>query len=165
MDRTLPCEGRNAGSIPAETTKCYTKYCMTKFFKEYSLYIAWIIAVLGVIGSLYFSEVKGFTPCVLCWYERIALYPLIILLPIGILRRDKNIFWYTFPLASVGFLIALYQNLLYYGIIPEKLAPCVNGISCTTKYINYFGFIGIPLLALIAFTGILLFILIYKKND
>ena len=138
---------------------------MKKFLKDYGLYIAWVMAILGIVGSLYFSEVKGFIPCVLCWYQRIALYPLAILLPIGILRRDKNSFWYTLPLAGIGLLIALYQNLLYYGIIPEKLAPCVNGVSCTTKYINYFGFVGIPLLALVTFTAILLFIIFSKKND
>ena len=138
---------------------------MKKFFKDYGLYIAWVVTILGIVGSLYFSEVKGFIPCILCWYQRIALYPLAILLPIGILRRDKNVFWYTWPLAAVGLLIALYQNLLYYGVIPEKLAPCVNGVSCTTKYINYFGFVSIPLLALVAFVVILLFIIFSKKND
>jgi disulfide bond formation protein DsbB len=113
-------------------------------------YIAWTIALLATIGSLYFSEILKFTPCVLCWWQRICIYPLVIVLLVGIIRKDKNMAYYALPLSIIGAFISFYQNLLYYKIIPEALAPCVSGVSCTTQYINYFGFISIPLLSLIA---------------
>lgn len=120
------------------------------------LYLAWIQAVIATVGSLFFSEIMHFTPCVLCWYQRICMYPLVVLLTVGILRKDKNIGWYVVPLASIGWVIALYHNLLYYNIIPESAAPCISGVSCTTKFIQWFGFVTIPLLSLTAFTVILI---------
>lgn len=128
------------------------------------LYIAWGIALIGTLGSLYFSEIMGFAPCVLCWYQRIALYPLVLLLPIGILRQDKNVFYYAFPLTLFGFFVSFYQVLLQYNVISEKLAPCTLGVSCTTKYINWFGFVTIPLLSFIAFLCILVLLVLGKKK-
>ncbi len=112
-------------------------------------------ALVATLGSLYFSEVLKFPPCVLCWYQRICMYPLILILGAGIVTNDKKVIWYTLPLASVGWIIALYHNLLYYKILPESVAPCVNGVSCTTKFVEYFGFVTIPLLSWIAFSFIL----------
>lgn len=119
------------------------------------LYVAWIQAVIAMAGSLFFSEVMHFTPCVLCWYQRICMYPLVAILTVGILKKDKNVVWYVAPLSGVGWGIALFHNLLYYKILPESAAPCVAGVSCTTKFIQWFGFVTIPLLSLVAFTVIL----------
>src|SRR3989338_9999576 len=112
---------------------------------------AWIQALIGTVGSLFFSEVLGYPPCILCWYQRIALYPLVLILAVAILKNDKKAYQYVLPLTLTGTLISLYQNLLYYKLIPENIQPCQAGISCTTKYIEWFGFITIPLLALLAF--------------
>lgn len=138
---------------------------MKNFLKNNVLYLAWTISFLSVAGSLYFSNVLGFPPCVLCWYQRICMYPLILILGVGIVKKDKNVFMYAWPLASIGWLISLYHNLLYYRIIPESLAPCVNGISCTTKFIQYWGFITVPLLSFAGFTVIIISLIIHYRSN
>jgi disulfide bond formation protein DsbB len=127
------------------------------------LYFAWIQALIAMLGSLYFSEILHFPPCVLCWYQRIAMYPLVLILPIGILARDKKVSIYALPLALAGLGIAFYHSLLYYQILPESLAPCVQGISCTTKYIEWFGFITIPLLSLVSFLTLVIGLIWHHK--
>src|SRR4029078_8798332 len=114
-------------------------------------YLAFVIALSSVLGSLYFSEVLHFLPCVLCWYQRITMYPIVTILIVGILLKDKNLHCYVLPLSIIGALIGLYQNLLVWGVISEALAPCTNGVPCTTLYINWFGFITIPFLSLASF--------------
>lgn len=138
---------------------------MKKFIKEYSAHIAWLIALFALIGSLYYSEVRGFAPCVLCWYQRIAIYPLVLLLPIGILKKDKNIADYALALSIAGLIFSVIQNLLYFKILPEAIAPCTNGVSCTTKYFEYLGFISIPQLALLSLIAITVLMVIYKKQN
>jgi disulfide bond formation protein DsbB len=118
------------------------------------LYAAWLIALGGTLGSLFFGEVMGLPPCTLCWYQRIAMYPLAVLLPIGILLRDARVAHYCLPLVVAGLAIAVYHNLLYYHVIPESLSPCSEGASCTTRQIEWLGFVTIPALALAAFLGI-----------
>jgi disulfide bond formation protein DsbB len=93
-----------------------------KKFKIYRLvsdnahYLIWSLGVASVFGSLYFSEVMNFAPCVLCWYQRILMYPLALILLVGIWKKDKNVDSYVLPFSILGFLIALYHNLLYYNI-------------------------------------------------
>lgn len=116
--------------------------------------LAWLIALTGTLGSLYFSDIRGFVPCLLCWYQRLALYPLVVILPIGIIKKDSNAVVYTLPLAIIGALIAFYQNLLVWHIIPTG-AWCGSLSSCANGYINWLGFITIPLLSLAAFVIII----------
>jgi len=132
---------------------------------KYYLYIAWFQSLLAMLGSLYFSEILKYPPCVLCWYQRIATYPLVFIIPIAILFKDTKIYRYIFTLAIPGLLISIYHNLLYYKIIPDGLSPCSTGVSCTTKYIEYFGFLTIPLLGLIAFAVIIVSTYIYYRNE
>src|SRR6185503_8298121 len=101
--------------------------------KKIVLYIAFLQALIAMLGSLYFSNVLNFPPCILCWYQRICMYPMVLLLGIGIVRQDKKIYTYVLPLAVIGLVIGVYHNLLYYHILPESIAPCQQGISCTTK--------------------------------
>lgn len=116
------------------------------------LYVAWVQASIATFGSLYFSEVMKLQPCVLCWYQRIFMYPLALLLAVGIWRRNAEIHLYALPLACIGIGISIYHNLLYYGVIPESIQPCTSGVSCTTRQIEWLGFITIPMMALTAFT-------------
>lgn len=127
------------------------------------LYLAWLQAWVATLGSLFFSEVMKFPPCKLCWFQRIFMYPLVAILTVGIVNKDKNVHRYVLPLSITGFFIALYHNLIYYHIISESLVPCSQGVSCTTKFFAWFGFITIPLLSLIAFTVITVCMLWYKK--
>ena len=85
------------------------------------------MAVLGTVGSLFFSDVMGYAPCVLCWYQRIALYPLILIIGVGIATGDKRVARYALPLTLAGLAIAVYHNLLYYGFVPESITPCTEG--------------------------------------
>ena len=126
--------------------------------------IAWVLALAAMLGSLFFSEVMHLPPCNLCWYQRIFLYPLVVLLPIGVLRRDPNLTVYTLPLVAIGLLLATYHTLLYYGVIAEDLAPCTQGVPCTTRQIEWFGFVGIPLLGLGAFVSIAAALLLHHKK-
>lgn len=137
-----------------------------KFLKENLLLIAWVTALLAMTGSLYFSNVLNFPPCVLCWYQRIFMYPLVFIIGVGILKRDQHLPYYVLPLSLIGGVIALYHNLLYYNIIPESAAPCEAGISCTTKFIEYGGFVTIPFLSFLGFAVITIaMLLVYKINS
>ena len=133
--------------------------------KKIPLYIAWVQSIVAMSGSLFFSEVMKLPPCVLCWYQRICMYPLVLLLAVGIFLKDKKVVFYTLPLAVIGWSIALYHNLLYYHVIPESYAPCQNGVSCTTKLITWFGFVTIPLLSFMAFTIIIACLVFYTVLD
>src|SRR3989344_4566821 len=136
---------------------------MQKLIKKNVLYIAWFLSLISTLGSLYFSEIMNLPPCSLCWYQRIFMYPLVFILGIGILKKDQNISFYALPLSIAGLIIALYHNLLYYNIIPESAAPCIAGVSCTTKLIEWFGFVTIPLLSLGAFAIITACLIIFRK--
>jgi disulfide bond formation protein DsbB len=135
-----------------------------EFIKQNILYIALLQVVAGILLSLYFSEVMKLSPCVLCWYQRIALYPLVAIIPIGILKKDTNLPFYVLPLSIIGMVIALYHNLLYYGVVSESLIPCTAGVSCTTKLIEMFGFITIPLMSFAAFSVITICMILLWKN-
>ncbi len=133
--------------------------------REYLIYAAWTQALIATLASLFLSEVMGFLPCILCWYQRILMYPLVIVIGMGILLRDPRIRYYVLPLTILGLGIGLYHNLLYYGAIPEELHVCTSGIPCETRWIEWFGFMGIPFASLTAFTIITLAVMWYKPFD
>lgn len=120
------------------------------------LKLLWVQSWVATVGSLYFSEIMKFPPCVLCWYQRVCMYPLAAIFLVGVLLKDVRAFLYGLPLAVIGWLIAFYHTLLYYSILPESAAPCKEGISCTTQQLMLFDFISIPLLSLVAFTVVII---------
>ncbi len=132
---------------------------------EFLPYIAWVIALLSVVGSLFFSEVMQLPPCVLCWYQRIAMYPLVLIIGIGIVLRDARMKIYALAFALAGLAIAIYHNLLYYGFIPESITPCTEGVPCNAVQIELLGFITIPMMGLAAFVGVALCLLFYKPEE
>jgi len=136
---------------------------MKRFSQKHALSVAWTQATLALVGSLFFSLVMSLPPCDLCWYQRICIYPLVLIIGVGIVKKDKSFLLYAIPLAVIGWFFALYHNLLYYKIIPETLAPCQAGISCTTRYYELFGLISIPLLSLAAFSLIIVCLFGYRK--
>ena len=93
-----------------------------------------------------------------------AIYPLVFLIPVGILRKDTKLADYVLPLSIIGLAISIFHNLLYYKVIPEAVAPCVNGVSCTTHFVEYFGFITIPLLSFFALALITTLMFVHKKS-
>lgn len=127
-------------------------------------YLAWVISLVATIGSLFFSEVMGLPPCVLCWYQRIAMYPLVIIIGSGVVMRDSRMRNYALPVCLIGLVVSIYHNLLYYRIISESILPCAQGVSCTSRQIVWLGFITIPLMALVAFVCSAL-CLLFSKNE
>ncbi|MGG3754288.1 disulfide oxidoreductase [Bacillus anthracis] len=127
---------------------------------------AWVIALISMLGSLYFSEVKGFKPCNLCWYQRIFMYPLVILLGIALLKKDEKIRIYTTPLAVIGFFIAAYQYIIQKSsFLQRHIEPCEIGESCVTLYINWLGFITIPFLSMAAFGVIVALLMTFNSEN
>jgi hypothetical protein len=130
-----------------------------QFFSRNGLFFAFIIALVATGGSLFYSEIAGFEPCKLCWFQRIFMYPLVILLGLALLKRDYKFTFYPSILAMIGAIISLYHNVIYYGGI--SIFPCDPfglGVSCTKVLVMEFGYITIPLMALTAFLLILLFL-------
>ena len=128
------------------------------------LFLCWLVASLSTMASLFFSYVMGFAPCVLCWYQRICLFPLVIILAVALFPFDKNVVKFALPLAIAGWLTAFYHNLLYSGVIPENIQPCSQGVSCTEKYIELFGFLTIPMLSLLSFSTIIMLLIFLKRT-
>lgn len=116
-----------------------------------SLHIALLAAWIAMLGSLYFSEVAHYIPCTLCWYQRILMYPLAVILAIGLLRRDENTPLLVLPFSLLGIVVSTYHVLLEKTDWFSGAATCQVGVPCTVLWINWFGFITIPFLALIAF--------------
>ncbi len=121
-------------------------------------FLAWLIASGSSLGALFLSQVMDIVPCALCWYQRIFMFPLVFILPAGLFPFDARIARYALPLTVVGWLIALFHVLVVAGIVPESIRPCTQGIPCKDQVIEWFGFLTIPLLSLIAFSliGVLL---------
>lgn len=116
-----------------------------------SLYIALLASLIALCGSLYFSEVRGYVPCVLCWYQRILMYPLAGVIAIGLLRRDRHLPYYVLPFSLLGLGVSTYHYLLEKTDLFAGSSFCAQGVLCTTQWINWFGFVTIPFLALTAF--------------
>ena len=121
--------------------------------------LCFLTASVATLGSLFFSEIMNFVPCSMCWYQRIFMYPLVLIFLINLLYPDDKLFKYSIPLVATGLFFSIYHNLLMFDIIPASVVPCVSGVPCFTEYINWFGFITIPLLSFI--TYFILFILLF----
>lgn len=139
------------------------------FILEQGLPLAWAVALTATAGSLYFSEVEGYIPCELCWYQRILMYPLVILLGIAAVRKDGNIAIYALPMSIIGFLISSYNYALQKTTWFDAAGGNFCGmVPCDTIYIDWLGFITIPFLAGTAFliiTVVLLLVLKASRAD
>jgi disulfide bond formation protein DsbB len=134
-------------------------------FNSLVLSAGWCIALFSMVGSLFFSEVMGLQPCILCWYQRIAMYPLVLILGIGIVLQDSSVPLYALPFAVIGLIISAYHNLLYYGVIPEAITPCTEGVPCNAVQLELFGFLTIPLMGLFSFTLLTVTLLLFRPNQ
>jgi len=115
------------------------------------VFTAWLVATLATLGALFMSEIMALAPCVLCWYQRIFMFPLVFILALGLFPFDPKVVRYALPLGVVGLAVAAFHLMLVAGYIPETLTPCRQGIPCSTVQIQWFGFITIPLLSFLAF--------------
>lgn len=120
-----------------------------------SLLIAFVVATVATIGSLYYSQVADLVPCELCWYQRICMYPLVIVLGIGWWRRDPTSLWYAIPLAAVG------AGIAGYHVLVERYPSLGSGLSCsveapcTVPYFREFGWVTIAVMSLGGFLAII----------
>jgi disulfide bond formation protein DsbB len=126
---------------------------------ESGVWIAWIVAVGATVGSLYFSEVANFNPCRFCWFQRIAMYPLSVILLVGALRKDPNVRWYAAPLAIIGALISGWHSLIEWRPSLDNGECEFQGPSCTFVWFREFGF-SLANMALIGFLTILILLLV-----
>lgn len=130
------------------------------------IFAAWLLASVSTLGALFFGEVMQLPPCVLCWYQRICMFPLALILAVGLFPLDLKVVRYALPLAVFGWLIAVFHMLLIAGVIPESIKPCTQGVPCSEKVIEWFGFVTIPLLSVAAFSTIIaLLVLAHRRGS
>jgi len=118
------------------------------------LFIAWLMSFSASLLALFIGEVMGQAPCLLCWYQRAAMFPLAIVLGLACLYEDRSVWRYALPLAVIGGAIAIWHNLLYFNLVPTPLEPCGVGPSCSSADMVVFGGLPIPTLSLVAFMGV-----------
>jgi disulfide bond formation protein DsbB len=131
------------------------------------IFIAWLIASVATLGALFLGEIMGYTPCVLCWYQRIAMFPLVLILAAGLFPFDRRVVRFALPLALVGWGLALFHWGVASGLIPESITPCSQGVPCSVEQIVWFGFLTLPMLSVLAFSVIIALLLIthFKASE
>lgn len=123
---------------------------MTKKIENLLLFM-WTVALTATLGSLYFSEIRGYEPCDLCWYQRILMYPLVLILGVAYVQKNPKIAVTSLVFSVIGGCISAYHYSIQKLTFMQESAPACGRVACTGEYINYAGFITIPFLALIAF--------------
>jgi len=125
----------------------------------YELWAAFAVAVIATVGSLYLSERAGFVPCELCWFQRICMYPMTVLTLGAALRADHRAARYLLPLPVIGAAISVYHLLVENGVVEQARACQISAPGgCATKWIDEFGYITIPTLALTGFALVAAFL-------
>jgi disulfide bond formation protein DsbB len=130
---------------------------------ETGLFQAWLVATVCMLGSLYYSQIAHLDPCELCWFQRIAMYPMPFVLGIGLLRRDRAVRYYALPLASIGALISIYHYQL--ERFPHQSSMCEIANPCSVVWVWRFHYISIPFMALSGFAFIVTALLIVGRSD
>lgn len=136
---------------------------MRSALRTFGLSFAFVVSLVATGGSLFLSEVMGYVPCDLCWYQRIFMYPLVLILGRAALKDDWGAAGYALPLSIIGGCIAAWHYALQKVPGLGDMAPCRSGVPCNVDYLDWFGVITIPLLALIAFILITVFLLVGKS--
>lgn len=129
------------------------------------LFLAWLVALTSTLAALYIGEFLEQTPCRLCWYQRIAMFPLAVILGIACYRDDFLVRQYAIPIAFAGLAVALWHNLLYFDVVSESIQPCDKTVSCSGEVMVIFGWVPIPVLSLTAFGLILTFIFLSNPRS
>lgn len=144
---------------PFAKSKFYEYYFL---FKTNALTFAFIVASSATLGSLFLSEIAGFDPCKLCWYQRAFMYPLSVILLVSLVKNDKGVVKYVLPLSVIGGAIAVYHYVMQ--LFPTVLSCSEEVAKCSTIQFASFGYITIPLMSATAFALIILSSLIYIKK-
>lgn len=135
------------------------------FVSKRAILFAFIVSLTATLGSLFYSEIAGYTPCKLCWFQRIFMYPQPILFAVAMWKKDKGIVKYALALSIIGGLIALYHYLLQVGVVPNGACGAVGySVSCSQRFVMEFGYITIPMMSLTAFVYIITLLLASGKR-
>ncbi|MEK7114916.1 MAG: disulfide oxidoreductase [Patescibacteria group bacterium] len=143
----------------------FTKKSLPNFLKRNILLIAFAVVLIATLGSLTYSEIIGYEPCKLCWFQRIFMYPQVILLGMALIKKDYKIASYSIILSIIGAVIAGYHYLLQLGFAPNLPCSAIGySVSCSQKFVMQFGYITIPMMAFSAFVLIALLFAGYYQN-
>ena len=128
------------------------------------LFVCWLVALVSTLGALFIGEVMLLEPCVLCWYQRIAMFPLVPILGIACYSNDRRGAVYALPLALAGLALAAYHTLLVAGVVPKAWVPCSASVPCTDQKLEILGAIQIPWLSLAAFFLVSILLTTYLRK-
>lgn len=129
---------------------------LVHFVGKHAVSLGFLLALGAVIGSLFYSEIIGFEPCVLCWWQRVAIYPLLALFTVAVYKKDRGVFSYVVPLSLIATVISLYHSYVYWG--GKSILPCTAlGGACSKIYVYAFGYVTIPAMVLSIAVLMLLF--------
>ncbi len=133
---------------------------MKKQIRRFALYLAWLVALVATLGSLFVSNILNVQPCIFCWYKRICMFPLVIILAIAAYKRDSRIVPYIIALPLIGAIIALVQTIFSYF----NISSLVCGLKCTQGNIKLFGFLELSIASFFSFMAIFFLLLFSKKK-
>lgn len=132
------------------------------FLGRYSVHLAFLVSLAAILGSLFYSEVIGFEPCVLCWWQRVFLYPSAVILLVSLIKNDKSVFMYVVPLTLIAGLVALYQSYANFGGISVLSCTGAEG-ACSKLFVKEFGYVTIPVMSLTVSLYVLFLAWVNKK--
>ena len=137
---------------------------VTKYLANHSIILGFLVTLVAVLGSLFYSEIMNYEPCSLCWWQRVLLFPQVILFLTALKFKDRHVFRYVWRLAFLAGIVALYQLYVQFG--GHSILPCttVSG-SCSKVYVNAFGFLSIPLMSLTVALYVLLLAWVDKLHE
>ena len=138
---------------------------MASELRPLALWLAWLVAATSMFGSLWFSESKGLEPCHLCWYQRIAMYSLAVVLLVGAIRRDHGVRRYAVPLAAIGLAISIYHRLIEANPDWESSGTCSVAVPCNTPYFYVFDIFTLAMMAMCGFAAILALLLLVPDPE
>lgn len=127
--------------------------------------LALVVAAVTTLGSLYYSEIVGYIPCDLCWYQRVLMYPLAVILAVGVIRRDRSVLWYAAPFVVLGAPLALYHWLVERVPSLAEGSSCAVFVPCSVPYFEELGYVTLAFMDLSAFLLIGALLLLGRAND
>ena len=135
---------------------------MNSLVSNNALVLGLLISLVTLIGSQVYEHVIGYLPCLLCWYARIAFYPMVLMFALALIKKDRAIIDYAMGLTVFGLIITGYHSVI--TVVGESPIPCsADGVSCLTRYVYQFGFISIPLMVFVSFVFLFLVLLTAKR--
>jgi disulfide bond formation protein DsbB len=146
----------------ARMQNCSFRSCLNRSWNW--LLFAWVLSLSATLGALFLGEIMGMTPCVLCWYQRICMFPLAIILGVACFREDRQGAIYALWLSLAGLAVSAYHTLLVADVIPKTWVPCGAGVSCADQKLDIFDGIQIPWLSLLTFVVISILLMLFLRK-